>query len=158
MKEGKTPSQSRTEVIWEVSPPDTNASLHLHGGVLLYWMDIAGGICAKRHSGRNVVTMLVGSVSFKKPIFLGNIVRIIARPTRTFNTSIEIRIDVFKEDITSQTMEHTNTAYFVYVAIDENNRPVKVPPVIPETPEELEEYEEALKRREFNLSLSLIHI
>lgn len=154
MEDGKYPSCSQTEAVFQVEPQHTNAAGNLHGGYLLYWMDATGGIAAQRHSRSIVVTVAISNVFFKKPIKLGDIVIIKAKPTRAFNTSIEVKIEVFVEKLQDRICEKTNIAYFTYVCIDKSGKPQKIIPVIPKTDEEKKEYEEALKRREFNLSQS----
>jgi acyl-CoA hydrolase len=136
-----------------VLPNDTNTFGNLMGGRLMYWMDIAAGIVAVRHSNAPCMTASVDNLSFKTPIKLGNLVRIEARITRAFNTSMEIHLRVWGEDSLHQYKYESNEAFFTFVALDPNNKPRAVAPAIPETQEEQELYEGALRRRQLRLIL-----
>ena len=108
------------------------------------------GICASRL----VVTASVDSVSFAEPIRLGNIVTLKAQVTRAFNTSMEVYIEVWGEDIPAGIRVSTNHAYYTFVAVDQDSKPVQVPAVIPETDDEKERYANALRRRQLRLVLA----
>ena len=135
-------------------PNDTNTLNNLVGGQLMYWMDIAGGICAHRHAQANIVTASVDNISFKQPISLGSIVTLKAQVTRAFQTSIEVYIEVWAEHITRELHYQSNTAFFTFVALDDQGRPVPVPELIPETDRERELYAGALRRRQLRLILA----
>lgn len=137
-----------------VLPNDTNTLNNLMGGRLMHWMDIVSAIAAQRHSNRTVVTASVDNVSFKKPIQLGNVVTLKARVTRAFNSSMEVHIEVKAEDIPSGKKIESNQAFFTFVAVDQSGRPIDVPEVVPETAEEVELYESALRRRQLRLVLA----
>lgn len=123
------------------------------GGRLMHWMDVVSAIAAQKHSNRIVVTASVDNISFKHPIRLGNVVTLKARVTRAFNSSMEVRIDVKAEDIPSNTVTESNSAFFTFVAVDQLGRPIDVPEVEPETEEEKELYIGALRRRQLRLIL-----
>ncbi|MCS7086275.1 MAG: acyl-CoA thioesterase [Bacteroidia bacterium] len=148
----KKPSESFTLMTEMVFPNDTNALGNLMGGRLLHWMDIAAATAADRHSNRVVVTASVDSVDFTAPIKLGEVVTIEARVTRAFRTSVEVRIDVYSENIIEGRRRRCNSAYYTFVAVDQNGRPIPVDPIEPETPEEIELYEGALRRRDLRLA------
>lgn len=150
----KTPKESLTVMNELVLPNDTNMLNNLMGGRLLHLMDIAAAICGQRHSNRVVVTASVDNVSFSQPIKMGDLVTIRAQVTRAFTTSIEIRLDVWAEHIPSGKKVKSNEAYYTFVAVDENNRPVRVPEVLPETEEERNLYNGALRRRQLRLILA----
>lgn len=150
----KTPKDSLTVMNELVLPNDTNMLHNLMGGRLLHLMDIAAAICGQRHSNRVVVTASVDNVSFSQPIKMGDLVIIRAQVTRAFRTSIEIRLDVWAEHIPSGKKIKSNEAYYTFVAVDENNRPVEVPEVLPETEEEKNLYNGALRRRQLRLILA----
>jgi len=137
-----------------VLPNDTNTLGNLMGGQLLYWMDIAGAISAHRHCRKVVVTASVGNVSFQKPIKLGDIVTIEAKVSRSFSTSMEVVMDVFVEN--HQTGEKTisNQAMFTFVALGPNGKTQLVPKLKPETSEEKERYDSALRRRQLSLVIA----
>jgi acyl-CoA hydrolase len=100
------------------------------------------------------VTASVDNISFRSPIQLGNVVTLRARVTRAFNSSVEIRIDVDAENIPEGKKVSSNSAYFTFVAVDKDGNPVEVPEVVPETEEEIELYNGALRRRQLRLILS----
>ena len=151
--EPKKISESYTVMNELVLPNDTNTFGNLMGGRLMYWMDIAAGIVAVRHSNAPCMTASVDNLSFKTPIKLGNLVRIEARITRAFNTSMEIHLRVWGEDSLHQYKYESNEAFFTFVALDPNNKPRAVAAAIPETQEEQELYEGALRRRQLRLIL-----
>jgi acyl-CoA hydrolase len=135
-----------------VLPNDTNQLGHLLGGRLMHWIDIAAAIAAQRHSGRVCVTASVDELNFHLPIKLGDIVTLRASVNRSFRTSMEVGVLVTSQNLFRVTSEHTNNAYLTFVAVDEKGRPVPVPEVSPETPEEQARYEEALRRRQERLN------
>lgn len=150
----KTPKESHVIMHELVLPNDTNYLNNLMGGKLLHWMDIAAAICAQKHANKIVVTASVDNVSFKQPILFSNIVELHARVTRTFNTSIEVRLDVWAENPIMGTKIKSNEAYYTMVALDEQSKPVIVPELIPETEEEIKLFNGALRRRQLRLILS----
>jgi acyl-CoA hydrolase len=117
-------------------------------------MDIGAAMAAQKHSNRIVVTASVDNVSFKAPIRLGDVVTIHAKITRSFNSSMEIRIDVWSENIPSGRKEKSNEAYYTFVAVDQTGRPIPVPTVIVETEEEQKLFDGALRRRQLRLVLA----
>lgn len=137
-----------------VLPNDTNTLNNLMGGRLMHWMDIVSAIAAQKHSNRIVVTASVDNVSFGKPIQLGNVVTLKAQVTRAFSSSMEVRIEVDAEDIPSGKKFESNSAYFTFVAVDQSGRPIDVPEAVPETEEEKEFYDGALRRRQLRLVLA----
>lgn len=150
----KTPKDSYAISTQLVLPNDTNVLGNLMGGRLLHWMDIAAAISAHRHSGRVVVTASVNHVSFERAIKLGDYVTIEAKVSRAFNTSMEVFLDVFVEDNISGKKVKSNDATYVFVAVDQLGRPIEIPQLIPETSEEKERFDTALKRKQLSLLLS----
>lgn len=136
-----------------VLPNDTNLFDNLMGGRLMYWMDIAAALSAMKHCGSPVVTASVDNISFRNPIRRGNVVHLEAKVTRAFHTSMELHLGVWGEDPVQQYKYPSNEAFFTFVAIDPNGRPRKVPQLEPETAEEIELYEGALRRRQVRLVL-----
>lgn len=153
-KKKKSPSGSLVSMTELVLPNDTNTLNNLMGGRLMHWMDIVSAISAQKHSNRIVVTASVDNISFKHPIRLGNVVTLKAKVTRAFNSSMEVRIDVEAEDIPSNKKIESNSAYFTFVAVDHTGTPMDVPEVVPETAEEKDLYEGALRRRQLRLILA----
>lgn len=137
-----------------VLPNDTNPLNSLMGGRLLHWMDIAAAISAQKHCNRIVVTASVDTVSFHHPIKLGDVVTIEAQVSRAFNTSMEVRLTVWAQNIPSGTKIKSNEAFYTFVAIDENSNTLKVPELIPETEDEKLYYTEAIQRRQLRLVLA----
>lgn len=137
-----------------VLPNNTNTLGNLMGGQLLNWMDVIGAISAHRHCRRVVVTASVGKVAFQKAIKLGDIVTIDAKVSRAFTSSMEVVMDVWVEDhITGEKRRH-NEAIYTFVAVDQIGRPIEVPALIPESDQEKERFEGALRRRQLNLIMA----
>ncbi|MBL6445925.1 acyl-CoA thioesterase [Fulvivirga sp. 29W222] len=137
-----------------VLPNDTNTLNNLMGGKLMHWMDIVSAIAAQKHSNRIVVTASVDNVSFGKPIQLGNVVTLKAKVTRSFNSSMEVHIQVEAEDIPGNKKFDSNSAFFTFVAVDQSGKPIDVPEAVPETDEEKDLYAGALRRRQLRLVLA----
>ncbi|WP_285057101.1 acyl-CoA thioesterase [Pedobacter ginsengisoli] len=150
----KKPEDSHTIMNELVLPNDTNTLNNLMGGRLLHWMDIAAAISAQKHCNRIVVTASVDNVSFKHPIKLGDVITIEAKVTRSFNTSVEVRLDVWAENIPSGSRAKSNEAYYTFVALDKEGKTVPVPQLEPVTPEEKDLFDGALRRRQLRLILS----
>ncbi len=152
---GKKVSDSKTVMTELIMPNDTNPMGNLMGGYLMRWMDIVAAICAGRHCEAHVVTASVDHISFSKPIFLGDVITLEASVTRAFNTSVEIYVEVFANDIKGHQPRRCNHAYFTFVALDDARKtPVPVPPVIPLSSEEQTLYDSAARRREVRLVLA----
>ena len=137
-----------------VLPNDTNTLGNLFGGQLLAWMDVIASVSAHRHSKRVVVTASVNNVSFQKPIKHASIITLEAKVSRAFNSSMEIFVDVFVEDQVTGQLEKSNEAIYTFVAVDQNGGPIQVPELIPETEQEKERYEGALRRKQLSLILA----
>ena len=151
----KTKRPQETFVIMSelVLPNDTNTLGNLMGGKLMHWMDIAAAISSQKHCNCPVVTASVDNVSFALPIKLGNLLTIEAKLTRSFNTSMEVYLRVWGEDLSTQYKYLSNEAYMTFVALDTHGKPHKVPELIPETDSEKKMYEGALRRRQLRLIL-----
>ena len=137
-----------------VLPNDTNLFENLMGGRLMYWMDIAAALSGSKHCNAPVVTASVDNISFTNPIKLGNVVHIEAKVTRAFNTSMEVYLRVWGENIIQQNRYNSNEAYYTFVALDSNGKPKLVPQLAPETEEEKELFDGALRRRQLRLILA----
>lgn len=151
--QAKSPSDSITIMTELVLPNDTNLFGNLMGGRLMYWMDIAAALSAQKHCNAPVVTASVDNISFENPIKLGNVVHIEAKITRAFNSSMEIHLKVWGEDLTQQYKYKSNEAYYTFVALDPNRKPRPVPPVKPDSAEETRLFDGALRRRQLRLIL-----
>ena len=147
----KNPQNSYITMNELVLPNDTNTLNNLMGGRLLHWMDIAAAISAQKHCNRIVVTASVDNVSFHHPIKLGDVITIHAKVSRAFHTSVEVRLDVWAENIPSGARVKSNDAYYTFVALDENGKTIPVPELVPETEEEKSLFDGALRRRQLRL-------
>ena len=136
-----------------VLPSDTNPLNTLFGGRLLAWMDEIASISAHRHCGRVVVTASINNVSFDKPIIAGEIVTLEAKVSRAFTSSMEVFVDVYVEQSNGK-RKKCNEAIYVFVAIDQNRNPIDVPSLIPESIEEKERFDSALRRKQLSLVLA----
>lgn len=154
MLASKSVKESLTTMTELVLPNDTNTLNNLMGGRMMHWMDIVSAIAAQKHSNRIVVTASVDNVSFAQSIKLGNVVTLRAHVTRAFNTSMEVAIEVWAEDIPAQQKFMSNKAFFTFVAMDADGKPATVPEALPETSEEHSLYEGALRRRQLRLILA----
>ncbi|MDR0287376.1 MAG: acyl-CoA thioesterase [Clostridiales bacterium] len=151
----KTPAQTYTTMTELVLSSHVNGSNRLFGGQLMSWMDIAGAICARRHSGTEVVTARVDKMEFVKPANPNEIIILNAKMTWVGNTSMEVKVKVYIEDCNGEECAINNCvckAYFVYVAMDEKGNKVKVPRLKPETQEEIEELNKGQERAELRKS------
>ncbi len=134
-----------------VLPNDTNQLGNLLGGTLMHWIDIVAAISAQRHAGHVCVTASVDELNFHHPIKLGEIVTLQASVNRAFSTSMEIGVVVTAGGAPGTVARRANNAYLTFVALDEQGRPVRVPPIVPDTDDEKRRYEDALRRRELRL-------
>ncbi len=149
----KKPAESLVVMTELVLPNDTNTFGNLMGGRLMYWMDIAAALSAMKHCGSPVVTASVDNISFESPIKLGNVVHIEAKVTRAFNSSMEVHMNVWGEDVLHQYKYKSNEAYYTFVALDPNGKPRPVNTLEPETEDEKKLFEGALRRRQVRLIL-----
>ena len=135
-QEGKRIDESRLTLSAVMGPQHTNNHGNVHGGVIMKMVDEAAGYAAMRHASRPVVTIAVDSMTFMHPIHVRTLVLCHAALTHVWRTSMEVRVEVIAENPIKGTSQLTNTAYLVFVALDEDGRPVPVPPLIYETDEE----------------------
>lgn len=150
----KHPSDSYTIQTDIVLPSETNSLNHLFGGELLSRMDRAASIAARRHCNQIVVTASVNHVSFNQPIPINSVVSVVAKVSRAFKTSMEVIIDVFIENPETKSKQQANQGIYTFVAVDNDKKPIAVPPLIPETNEDKSRYEAALRRKQLSLVLS----
>ena len=151
--EARKSADSLTTMTELVLPNDTNLFGNLMGGRLMYWMDIAAALAAQKHCNAPCVTASVDNISFENPIKLGNVVHIEAKVSRTFNTSMEVHLKVWGEDLIQQFKYKSNEAYYTFVALDPNRKPRPVPALIAEREEEKKMFDGALRRRQLRLIL-----
>lgn len=123
----------------------------VHGGWVMKLVDEAGALSCMRHSQRKVVTVAIDSMVFRQPIRIGDLIILNAEVTYAGRTSMEVEVEVLAENPITGERTHTNTAYLVYVALDDEGRPTAVPPLLPETDEEKRKAEAAKERQERRL-------
>lgn len=140
---GKTPSESSVETRYLLLPNQTNQYGTAFGGVIMSWIDIVAALAAQRHCATQVVTAGMDSLSFRQPIRNGDHVILKAAVNFTGKTSMEVGVQVWREDPIKQESSITTTAHLTFVAIDEDNNPISVPPIIPETDDEKRRYKNA---------------
>ena len=141
-------SYSRAEITSFVMPHMQNVLGDLFGGNLAALVDQAAAVAAIRHSGGPAVTRSIDRLDFHHPIPVGALVTCYATVDFVGNSSMDITVNVFSEDVSSGERRQTHTAHVVFVAIDEHRRPRRVPRLIPETGEERARYDLARLRHE----------
>ena len=138
---------SQVETVHIVRPNHLNGANRLFGGILIQWLDEVAGIVAKRHAMTNVTTASIDNLHFMQGAYQNEMVVIIGKLTYVGKTSMEVRVDTYVEN-KSGIRKPINRAYFVMVALDEDDKPVEVPGLILETETEKSEWEAAQNRRE----------
>ena len=123
----------------------------VHGGWIMKLVDQAGGLAAMRHAQNRVVTVAIDQMTFYEPIRVGDFITLNASLTYVGRTSMEVRVEVIAEDPILGSRSHTNTAYLVYVALDDEGRPKAVPRLIAESELEKRRMEEGKNRQEIRL-------
>lgn len=151
MTESRKVSESQVETVHMIRPNHMNGAGRLFGGMLMQWLDEVAGMVAKRHTRSNVITASVDNLRFIHGAYQGEMVVIIGRVTYVGNTSLEVRVDTYVEQLQDGMRHPINRAYFTMVALDENDRPKRVPRLILEGDVEKREWEAAQKRREMRM-------
>ena len=145
--EGKQVSDSRTVMAQTMNPQDANPAGNVHGGVIMKLIDTVGGAVAVRHARSNAVTASLDRLDFHYPLFIGDFVTLRASLNYVGKTSMEIGVRVESENLMTGERHHIASAYLTFVALDRNNRPIPVPPLILETDDEIRRNHEAKARR-----------
>jgi uncharacterized protein (TIGR00369 family) len=149
--ESKTVSASRITLSQLMHPEHANLLGNVHGGWIMKLVDEAGALSCMRHAQRKVVTVAIDSMTFRQPIRIGDLVILNAEVSYVGRTSMEAEVHVIAENPITGERTYTNTAYLVYVALDDNGRPTTVPPLRAETEEEKRRMEKAQERQEHRL-------
>ena len=150
--QGKRTKDSFTERVDILRPEHMNGYGRLFGGELMRQIDIIAGVAARRHAECEVTTVCVDSLVFEAPAFINDIIYMDARITYTGRTSMEVRVDTYVEP-KKGVKTRVNRAYLVFVALDnETMRPVPVLPFLPETEEEITEWNAAKERKKIRES------
>ena len=149
---GKPVSASRISLAQLMQPEHANNLGHVHGGWIMKLVDEAGALACMRHAQQRVVTVAVDRMTFHQPIRITDLVTLTAEVSYVGRTSLEAEVHVVAENPITGERTHTNTAYLVYVALDENGKPVPVPALIPETEEQRQRMEEGKTRQAYRLA------
>jgi len=149
---GKPVGASRINIAQLMQPEHANNQGNVHGGWIMKLVDEAGALACMRHAQRRVVTVAIDSMVFRNPIKIGDLVLLTAEVTYTGHTSMEVEVQVQAENPITGERTHTNTAYLVYVALDDEGKPTAVPALRVETEDERRKQREAQQRQDQRLS------
>lgn len=150
---GKTPSQSSTTLVRIMMPMDANVVGNVFGGTILRLIDEVASIVAFKHARSNVVTASIDRMDFYSPVYIGDLLRLIASINYVHRTSMEIGVRAEAENPLTGEVRHTGTCFLTYVALDKNGKPTRVPSLTPETDEEKRRWAEAEERRKRRMEL-----
>ena len=131
-----------------MTPDMANFAGNVHGGTILKYLDQVAYACASRYAGRYVVTLSVDQVMFRQPIHVGELVTFLAAVNHTGTSSMEVGIKVLAENIRTRVLRHANSCFFTMVAVDDQRKPVAVPPLQPTTPDERRRHAAAEVRKQ----------
>jgi acyl-CoA hydrolase len=145
-------SASRIQLAQMMMPEHANIHGNVHGGWIMKLADEAGALASTRHAAHRTVTVAIDQMVFRHPIHIGDLVLLNAEVTYAGRTSMEVEVDVIAENPISGEQIHTNAAYLVYVAIDDHDKPTRVPPLLAENPEELARMDAAVVRHNRRLA------
>jgi acyl-CoA hydrolase len=144
----RTVASTQSEMTEIVLPNDTNTLGNLLGGRLMHFIDLTAAMAAYRHTRTYIVTAAMDHIDFIRPVHLGDLVTLKSSVNRAFNSSLEVGVKVWAENTQTGVSCHVASAYLVFVAIDQNGRPIHVPKLMPETGDEQRRFADALLRRE----------
>jgi len=144
----RTVAESQSEMAEVVLPNDANPLGNLLGGRLMHFIDIAGAMACHRHARSYVVTASMDHLDFLAPVHVGDLLILKSSVNRAFNTSMEVGVKVYVENYITGQSRHVSSAYLTFVAVDPAGNHLRVPPIIAETEEEKQRYEDAGRRRE----------
>jgi len=153
MTEGKAVRESISEYSELALPNDASGLGNVLGGKVMHLVDLAGAMAAMRHARRPVVTLSVDQLLFLHPVRVGELIVLRSSVNRVFRTSMEVGVKVTTEKLMTGERRHTCSAYLTFVALDENQKPTPITPVIPETEEEQRRYRQAGERRQYRLAM-----
>lgn len=149
---GKAVKESEAETTIVMLPSDANPLGNVFGGMILKYVDLLAGLVAKRHAGHaNIVTASIDSMTFLKPVYIGNALILRARINYVRRSSMEVEIKIEAEDLNKSQKVHTGTAYVTLVALDEKGKPTEVPKLILNGLEEEKRFHEGQERMEARL-------
>jgi len=145
-EKGKSPKRSAVETRYLIMPHQANPYGTVFGGVIMAWIDMVAAMAAQRHCGKEVVTAGIDSLAFKEPINIGDHVVLRASVNYVSRSSMEVGVQVAREDPYTNRQVVATTAHLTFVALDANKKPTPVPPVLPKTEQEKRRYENARLR------------
>lgn len=148
----KTMHASHIQIAQTMNPEHANPQGNVHGGWIMKLVDEAGALASMRHARQRTVTVAIDQMTFHKPIRIGDLVILDAEVTFTGQTSMEVEVNVVAENPITGERTYTNTAYLVFVALDENDKPSPVPPLIAETLDERARMQAACERQRRRLA------
>jgi acyl-CoA hydrolase len=148
---------SRIQLAQMMMPEHANTHGNVHGGWIMKLVDEAGALASTRHAAHRTVTVAIDQMVFRHPIHIGDLVLFNAEVTYAGRTSMEVEVDVIAENPISGEQIHTNAAYLVYVAIDDDGRPTQIPRLVAETPEEQARMDAAVQRQQRRLAKKADH-
>ena len=150
----KTVADSRVETVHMVRPTHLNGANRLFGGILMQWIDEVAGIVAKRHSMSNVTTASVDNLTFLHGAYQDDLVVIQGKITWVGSSSMEVCVDTYVENRTGE-RHRINNAHFMMVALDDEDKPVKVPGLILQTEDEHLAWSHGEERRRIRIQRKL---
>jgi acyl-CoA hydrolase len=150
--EGKAVRESASEYSELALPNDANGLGNVLGGTVMHLVDLAAAMAGMRHAHQTIVTASVDSLHFLHPVHIGELIMLRSSVNRVFRSSMEIGVKVMTEKLLTGERLHTCSAYLTFVAVDREGRAIAVPPVIPETEDEIRRYRQAGERREYRLA------
>ena len=151
--EGKAVRESASEYSELALPNDANGLGNMLGGKVMHLVDLAAAMAGLRHAHQPIVTASVDSLHFLHPVHIGELIILRSSVNRVFRSSMEIGVKVMTEKLLTGERLHTCSAYLTFVAVDLKGRAIAVPPVIPETDDEIRRYQQAGERREYRLAM-----
>ncbi len=148
---GKKIEESSVILAQQMNPQDANPAGNVHGGVIMKLIDTIAGVVATKHARANTVTAAIDRLDFHHPVYVGNLLTLKASLNLVGRTSMEIGVRVESEDLITGEVRHTASAYITFVALNRENKPVELPPLILETRDQERRNREAMARRKVRL-------
>jgi len=145
-EKGKSPGESAVETRYLLMPDQANPYGTAFGGSIVAWIDMVASMAAQKHCGKEVVTACIDSLNFEEPVYIGDHVVLKAAVNYVGNTSMEVEVEVAREDPYSGKRIIATTAHLTFVALDKNKKPTAIIPLVPQSEEEKKRYENARLR------------
>lgn len=147
----KSVHDSRITIVQQMTQQDANLAGNVHGGTIMKLIDNTAGITAIRHTQANAVTASIDSLDFHSPVYVGDLLRVMASINYIGTTSMELGVRVEAENFMTGEVRHTSSAYLTFVSLDGNGKPEKIPPIAFETEDEKRRNSEAQERKSIRL-------